>query len=233
MDRTESLARDHLVFRGYQNPEYEPDGNVPPDFSIDRRIAVEVRRLNENEKDTKVPKGLEETEIPFLMGMQKLTKSFGPANPDAWWLRLRYGRPMPAWRDLAAAAKAFLTRVRDANSRERAAERIHANVEIEAIPRADNGDDMFSVAITSDEDSGGWVFELLEQNLRLCIEQKTEKVRPYRRKYPEWWLLLVDQVAYGLSESERAEFKARVNVPHTWDKVIVVNALDHTQYFEL
>jgi hypothetical protein len=42
MDRSETLAYNHLVFRGFSSPVYEPDGNVPPDFLLDGRIAVEV-----------------------------------------------------------------------------------------------------------------------------------------------------------------------------------------------
>ncbi len=48
MDTSESLVRDFLLYRGYADIVYEPDGNVPPDFLIDGRIAVEVRRLNQN-----------------------------------------------------------------------------------------------------------------------------------------------------------------------------------------
>ncbi len=49
MDQSESHARDYLEHLGLGRVVYQPDGNVPPDFLVDGRIAVEVRRLNENE----------------------------------------------------------------------------------------------------------------------------------------------------------------------------------------
>ena len=40
---------------------FEPDGNVPPDFLVDERIAVEARRLNQNELLGNGYRGLEVT----------------------------------------------------------------------------------------------------------------------------------------------------------------------------
>jgi hypothetical protein len=89
------------------------------------------------------------------------------------------------------------------------------------------------LGIVSDSDSGGWVIESLERNLRLCIEEKTAKVASFRSQYPEWWLVLVDHVAYGLDSFDLAQFRKSVRVPHTWDRVVIVNPLDHTHYFEI
>jgi hypothetical protein len=167
------------------------------------------------------------------MGMQKLAGSFGSAAPVGWWLRLSYRRPFPPWSKLRRSARAFLERVKEEAVRTRVAHRIHDNVEVEAIPRVGREAEMFHIAIMTDEDSGGWVLEELERNLRLCIEEKTEKVAAFRDRYAEWWLLFIDQVSYGLSEFDRAQFKKGVRISHSWDRVILVNPLDHTHYFEL
>jgi hypothetical protein len=49
MDDSEKLANDYLSRLGFQDIVYEPDNKNPPDFLADGRIAVEVRRLNQNE----------------------------------------------------------------------------------------------------------------------------------------------------------------------------------------
>ncbi len=47
------MNRDERIVEGYLNSlnlgkaVYEPDGKVPPDFLVDGRIAIEVRRLNQ------------------------------------------------------------------------------------------------------------------------------------------------------------------------------------------
>ena len=57
MNKDEELAKKYLVFEGFRNIKFEPDGNIPPDFLCDSNIAVEVRRLNKfiNYSDTQKP----------------------------------------------------------------------------------------------------------------------------------------------------------------------------------
>ena len=45
MDTSEKIAYDFLLHQGFKSIVYEPDGNVPPDFLADGRVAIEVRRL--------------------------------------------------------------------------------------------------------------------------------------------------------------------------------------------
>lgn len=51
MDPTEKHVYAHLVHRGYSDIVYEPDGNIAPDFLLNKRVAVEARRLNQNKSD--------------------------------------------------------------------------------------------------------------------------------------------------------------------------------------
>jgi hypothetical protein len=45
----EELAQHYLVSLGLGQVVYEPEPNLPPDFLINGTVAVEVRRLNQNE----------------------------------------------------------------------------------------------------------------------------------------------------------------------------------------
>jgi hypothetical protein len=86
-----------------------------------------------------------------------------------------------------------------------------------------------------DLDSGGWLLDELERNLRLCIAEKTAKVARYRALYPEWWLVFVDHIGRGLpSEETRKDFRASVSVDHQgWQRIILLNPMDHRQHFEV
>ncbi len=78
MDSTERLVQDYLLHCCFTSVLYEPDGNVPPDFSIEGRIAVEARRLNQHERSQGFVRGLEETAIPFGRTVRQVLKNSVP-----------------------------------------------------------------------------------------------------------------------------------------------------------
>lgn len=49
MKEEEVMAEEYLRNCGYSanQIEFEPDGSVPPDFVVEKTIAIEVRRLNQ------------------------------------------------------------------------------------------------------------------------------------------------------------------------------------------
>ena len=48
LDDSESLVEQYLIGLDRGVVVFEPDGNIPPDFSLAGTIGVEVRRLNQN-----------------------------------------------------------------------------------------------------------------------------------------------------------------------------------------
>lgn len=77
----------------------------------------------------------------------------------------------------------------------------------------------------SDYDTGGWVIPELEKNLGICIAEKSRKIAPYRSKYPEWWLVLVDHMMGGTPET--------VKVEHDWDKVLIIHPSNYAWAHEV
>ncbi len=78
------------------------------------------------------------------------------------------------------------------------------------------------------EDSGAWVVSHLERNVRICIDEKTAKISGIRTKYPEWWLVLIDRIFYGVWVWEA------IHIPHHgWDRVILINPIDPTRAVEV
>jgi hypothetical protein len=84
-----------------------------------------------------------------------------------------------------------------------------------------------------DDDSGGFVVAEVARNLRICMEQKSKKVKTVLSRYPEWWLVLVDRIGYGLEGVDREQLRALVQIREPWDKLILVNPLDPARGFEL
>src|SRR5690606_28651653 len=81
-------------------------GAVHPDFLADGRVAVEVRRLNQNHDSGRGKRGLEETSIPLWQRVEKLAHSFGPATNESWFLFFRFGRPIKPWKELEPRVRA-------------------------------------------------------------------------------------------------------------------------------
>ena len=91
----------------------------------------------------------------------------------------------------------------------------------------------FVLGGSADHDSGGFVLAEMERNLHICITEKTKKVSRVRSKHPEWWLVLVDEIGYGLDEFDREQLRQLVQLDHSWNKIILVNPLDQRRAFEL
>ena len=112
MDSTERLAFEHLRHRGFKDIRYEPDGNVPPDFVADERVAIEVRRLNQHEDTPGSTRGLDETAIPFQRTVCRVLDSFGPPRTGAsWFVSYNFRRPFTGRRVMLRTLREALERV--------------------------------------------------------------------------------------------------------------------------
>jgi hypothetical protein len=230
MDESELVAEKYIMHLGYNKPIFEPEGqSTPPDFLVDNRIAVEVRRLNQSEESS-LPgqrRGLEEVAIPLWKCVERLLPSLGPPTGQvSWYIHVKFDRPVPERRLLEDAIRTTLETFRDSPVQNPTTIRLFKTFELEIFRAGRAYPQYFVMGGKSDDDAGGWVIEELERNLRICIDEKTAKVSGIRAKYSEWWLLLVDRINYGQEETIQVP-------PHDWDKIILINPHDHRQAFEL
>jgi hypothetical protein len=235
MDASEKIVANFLAHRGYIDVVYEPDGGVPPDFLVDGRIAVEVRRLNENYEVGTGYQGLEEIRIPLRLKVKRLALSLGPPTHDSsWFVFFRFGRPVEPWKTLKPKVRGALEGFINAITHQKTSVALGNGFELE-IFRASNPHPTFYVmAGCSDDESGGLLVEDVARNLRICISEKTKKIANVRSKYAEWWLVLVDHIAYGcLDDFDRKQLQDQVFLKHDWKKIILVDPQDHTRTFEI
>lgn len=244
MDRTEQTAYEYLCSRGLTNVVYEPDGNVPPDFLVSGRVAVEVRRLNQSIETAEGPRGLEQDWYPLQARFSNLLPKLGPPiDGESWYVFYDFERPLLPWPELRRRITDALTEFRNSGqpSLARAA---GLNVTLPPIAprfeltlfRAGPADrhHYFLNGGNSDGDSGGWLMSEMPRNIRLCIEEKNKKIAAFRPKYPEWWLVLVDRIGYGmLDEREQQMLRSLVSDRGLWAKIILVSPQLPSQAFEL
>lgn len=233
MDAAEAHVREYLRHCGHEKVDHEPDGNVPPDFLIDDRIAIEVRRLDQNFVIDGKPRGLEVDSTPLWHGIKRLLVSAGPPTTgESWFVWVRCRRPMEDWKTLKPKIRRALETFRSAPNatdeievaerlllRFRLASRVHETA--------------FVMGGMTDLDAGGFIIGELVTNIQLCIADKSAKVTAARPKYPEWWLVLVNKIDNDLDEDDRDQIRGYVKVPDDWQRVIVVNGRDSTRAFDL
>jgi len=237
MDDSETVVRQYLEHSGFKSIVYEPDGNVPPDFLADGRIAVEVRRLNQNYVSGRGQlEGLETTRIATQRKFDRLLLSFGPSRSGAsWFVVCHIERPVPRWKDIEAELRRRLETFRDNESEQRLCEmKIAPGLRIAIIHKASRPHPTFFVSGGgSDGDTGGFVLEETQKNLRLCVEDKSRRIAPVRHKYPEWWLVFVDRIGFGVDGCDELLFRAHLAVEHDFQRVILLDPLDATRAFEV
>jgi hypothetical protein len=235
MDATEQHVELHFKHRGYTDIGYEPDGNIPPDFLLDARIAVEVRRLNQNHFDGTDSKGLEEVAIPLWKRIKGLIESLGPpTSGESWFVYFRFSRPVEPWKSLEPKLRSGLQRFLSSSTRSRSVVAAGQGVELEVFCRTSTPHaSLFVMAGCSDQQSGGWLLAEMQTNISHCASEKTRKIAKVQPKYPVWWLALVDHIGHGLNDFDREMFREKVSVEHSWDKIIVIDPRDHRRWFEI
>jgi hypothetical protein len=220
--KEEALADRYLRSIGFVDPVFEPDGNIPPDFLCDGRIAVEVTRLNQRDAEGA---GLEEHSIPLTHRFVALLASLGPPAADGcYFVGFTFRRPLGRWPMLRERIKSTLlafeySTLGDSNyARVPIAERF----EIAILRASKVGTHRFGLAGLNDHDSGGWIVSELIRNIQITVAEKVEKIAPYRSRYPEWWLVLVDTISLASADDA---FALREHVARSpeWARVVLID----------
>jgi hypothetical protein len=95
MNREENITEAYLKSLDFKDVVFQPDGNIPPDFSIDGRIAVEVRRLNQHFFTKDEVRGLEETRIPLFTLLESSLSEFDSQYKGcSYWVAIKFHRPV-------------------------------------------------------------------------------------------------------------------------------------------
>jgi hypothetical protein len=95
MDREEKITEAYLKSLGFKDVVFEPEGNRTPDFQIDGKIAVEVRRLNQHFFTKDEVRGLEETRIPLFTLLESSLSEFDSQYKGcSYWVAIKFHRPV-------------------------------------------------------------------------------------------------------------------------------------------
>jgi hypothetical protein len=232
MDPSEAIVEKLLTHMGFTQVVYEPDGNVPPDFLADGRVAIEVRRLNQNHDSGSGKQGLEEVAIPLWQRIENLVHSLGPPVGESWFVFIRFSRPIKPWKELGPKLKSALIAFQNQPVRVSGSIYSDGAFELDAFKASQPLETYFRMGGSSDDQSGGLIVAEMLSNIEYCMHKKSQKIASVKSKYTEWWLVLTDHIGNGLDDFDQQQFLEHVNRPTDWDKVVVVSPSDATHWFE-
>lgn len=232
MDSSEKLAEEALKAMGFTDIVFEPDGNVPPDFLANARVAIEVRRLNQNVDAGNGKRGLEETSIPLWRKVQELAHSLGGPTDESWFVFIRFARPLRPWKKIRGPIRDALEDFKSQAVRQGGVLYSETNFQLEVIRASKPLEHFFRMGGNSDEQSGGFVVAEMLENIDHCAEEKLKKIEEYRSRYPEWWLVLIDHIGLGIDEHDKKQLLSHAKRPAGWDKIVIVNPHNPDKWFE-
>ena len=190
MDKEEKIALKYLSSLGFHNIIYEPDGNIPPDFLIDERMAIEVRRLNQNFMYEDRKNGLEEIQFPLLHKIQNLLSDIKPDTFEkSYFISYTFRRPINL-HNVIFEMKRSMTEFAESGIVGIGEYVIHDHFKFSIFPSSKKHKRLFVLGGYIDLDSGGFVVSELNRNLEICANEKSGKIKDVRWKYSEWWLVL-------------------------------------------
>lgn len=232
-NREEQLVLSCLQKQGFDNIVFEPDGNVPPDLLIDNKVAVEVRRLNQNISTENGFEGLEQSKHRVHSILKGIMDTFpGMPNSNGVFVEYHFQRPLPPWNELKKAFKEILTQHVEFSHLAKVYS-IGYNFELELYPASNKLDKFYEYAGGSDGNSGGIRISLIYENLKLILKEKEGKVLKFKSRYPEWWIGLVDNVGYVMDELDLSQFYQLPKLTSSFDKILMVSPLDSSHWLYL
>lgn len=218
---------------------HEPEGKKKfPDFSVGgQAVGVEVRRLNQHFMQRNgVPVGFEKAEFDTLPPLHAMLEEFGPsADGECWRVTIDYRRPI-TWKRLRQDTKDALTAFKAQEQRTPTYLAISETLGIELTRASKDCGAFFVPFVSADWDVGGNAAGIAADNLRTCIEAKERKVvPPIQSRYSAWWLILVNHIDKHMELKFYQGIGSDLDPPlaHPFDRVIIVDHLNHTNWVEL
>ncbi len=237
MDAAEEKAKKYLWERGFTDIVHEPDGNIPPDFLVDNKIAIEVSRLNihcENQENGQKPYAYEQYFPKVWQGLEQLLKKFGStSNGESWYVDFSLVHPFKGWTTIKGDVMKALTQFKESERLPSTRYRIQNSLEISFTKCGTQNEYFYAMGGGSEDEMGCLVVGEIYRNLKIVIEKKEQKISEFRYKYSEWWLILIDLISYGhLDSHDLEQLFSLPKIKSIWDKILVINPHDSHIVFE-
>jgi hypothetical protein len=215
--------------------EHEPNGNVTPDFLLNTKTGVEVRRLNQNYvlPDGSL-EGYEKVAASGWKAMERILKEFGPSvDGESWYVFFSVRSPVN-WGQCTAYVRKWLAEFKAAEHRHEQTLTFGDTFQLDLMRASKDAGGFFCLRGGGNADWDGAILAEVERNLRLCVAEKESKVARFKHGYGEWWLVFINRIDLGMNLIEYKDFWAELNPPiiHSFDRIFLVDPFNHTNWVE-
>ena len=231
-NKDEHLAKEWLKQQGHGLIEWQRDD--PPDFVVDGKYAVEVRRMNNIIEIDGQKKGEEDLRIPLEEAIKKVLDEFGPPEDGRGWYvscefdysKFSLPKTRIVQRQVREALQSFLEETPELVPYHSFPEiQLECGICLDFFPGSPKSS-MFVLNDVSNRE-GCWVVGETIKNLQHSINEKCAKVAERRCRYPEWWLLFIDRFLYilpqSLSDGEWESVKEGLSSQKTFSRIVVIS----------
>ena len=243
----ERRARQWLKSQGYTDiRDLSADGQDPPDFVVDGRIGVEVRRLNVMIEDNGEYLGAESLEKPLERTIGKVLKDVGEppggysVDVSCDLLATSLPEPEVTRKQVGQAVDEYVNILDKAWQSGEAPEswwaHLKGRLSMHFHPFSAPGSGRFILMpVEAATHMRGWVVKDLIDNIRRCIADKTDKIKHKVHLYPEWWLVLVERDLYAPGKSDDSWITVRNGLGDTkpWSRVVVLSVTQPSTHVDV
>ncbi len=235
MDAAEAIVYSFLIAQNFKSVVHEPDGNVPPDFVVDGRVAIEVSRLNiHHVEQGRRTYSHQEKFYPTLQGIKSILPQFGlNINGESWYVDFALRHPLKSWKVLKSAILKVLDNFQKSVTRTEMSIRVLDNIEIGFFRCGDLKTDFYVSAGGAPDEMGCVVIAEIHRNVEIIVTEKAEKIKNMRHRYEEWWLALVDGIGHGISNEDHAQLISLPRSRSDWSKVLLIDPSKPESAFEI
>lgn len=243
----ERRAEQWLKSQGYTDiRDLSVDGQDPPDFVVDGRVGVEVRRLNWMTDANRKNQGIEEIEKPLERMIRKVLKDVG--EPPGGYsvqvscdlLATSLPEPEVTRKQVKQAVEECVEILDKALQSGEAPERRWAHMkgrlDMHFHPFSAPGPGRFILMpVEAATHLRGWADKDLIDNIRRCIADKTKKIRNIVHLYPEWWLVLVERDLYAPGNQDDSWITIRNGLGDTkpWSRIVVLSVTQPSTHVDV
>lgn len=204
---------------------FEPCGqSKPPDFAIDDRVAIEVRRLSRRIEQNGTIKGIEESAIPLQKLIEELLKSLPRVSSGhSWFVCVNVQRRLVERAHAKSFIRKCVTQLELISEAQNIISFESELFDLTFIRSERRYDWAFSVGSWSDSADAGWVVSDIATHVNAFALEKKEKMSHLSGQYPEFWLIFVDHMFSGVSRSDWNDACNHISLDPFWSRLLVMN----------